>query len=96
MRKDGRPKHARNIVLEDRQYEILTILGEQIAIVKVSISSMVRKAVQDFIDSQLANNPSLREKIEQSVREKVEGRAQRGKVVSIAGAKTRADEKGQQ
>src|SRR5271169_1534543 len=64
MRKDGRPKRARNIVLEDQQYEILELHAEQNPLGRVTISSMVRKAVQEFIDSQLTSNQALRERIE--------------------------------
>ncbi len=82
MKRDGRPKQAINIVLEQDQCEILQLIADLSPVGRPSLSSILRKAVELFISGRLADDPVLRERVE---------KRRRARLVSIAGSKISAE-----
>lgn len=75
----GQPKRGRHIVLEDGQFETLVALAELNDFGSVTLSSMVRKAVDEYIARLLEKDESLKEKLE--------AQKNRPRLVSIRGGK---------
>ncbi len=82
MKRDGRPKRPINIVLEEEQCEILQLIAELSPVGRPSLSSILRKAVEQFISGRLSDDAVLRERVE---------KRRRARLVSIAGSKISAD-----
>lgn len=82
MKRDGRPKRPINIVLEQDQCEVLQLIAELSPVGRPSFSSILRKAVEQFINGRLADDPVLRERVE---------KRRRARLVSIAGSKNSAE-----
>ena len=79
MRRDGIRKRARNIVLGEHQYELLQLLAEASPYGSPTVSSIVRTAIQEFLDTQRATNETFRKIAERS--------EQRTRLVPISGGK---------
>jgi hypothetical protein len=75
MRRDGKPKRARHLNIAEEQYETLVTLADLSEDGAPSISSMIRRAIEEYIERRLEKVPGLREK--------VEARLNRGKLVPI-------------
>ncbi len=60
---DGKPKRARNLNIGEDQYEVLKALVSLSQDGTPTVSSVVRKAIQEYIDRRLEKDPSLGEQI---------------------------------
>lgn len=85
MKRDGKPKRATNIVLDEDQLGLLQILADLSPFGRPSLSSMVRKALQDFLNKHLEENDEFRRRVDM--------RARRGNLVPIAGARAQPERK---
>jgi hypothetical protein len=63
MRRDRRPKQAKNVVLGKEQYALLELISSQ-SLGEPSVSSLIRTAVDEFIASQARARPELGVEIE--------------------------------
>lgn len=85
MKRDGKPKRPTNIVLDEEQLVMLQILADLSPFGRPSVSSMVRKAVQDFLNKHSEENAEYRRRVEM--------RARRGNLVPIVGARAQPERK---
>ena len=60
---DGKPKKARHLNIEDAQYETLNALAKLSEEGSPTVSSMVRRAIQDYLDRRFEKDPSLHQKV---------------------------------
>ena len=54
----------RSFNLDDGQYELLQAISALSPIGKPPVASLIRQAVQEFLERSFQNDPSLREKVE--------------------------------
>jgi hypothetical protein len=85
MKRDGKPNRPTNIVLDQDQLAMLQILAELSPFGRPSVSSMVRKALQDFLNKHSEENAEFRRR--------VETHARRGNLVPIEGARAHPERK---
>jgi hypothetical protein len=85
-RGDGKPKSKRHLNIGDDQYEILLALAKASEDGTPSISSIVRKAIQDYIDRRFERSPALRDQIAKQMGA--------GKLVSIKGGRSNSEKGG--
>ena len=84
--RDGKPKKARHLNIEDAQYETLEALSKISEDGSPTVSSMVRRAIQNYLDQRFERDPSLRQKVIDQLGTR--------KLVPIKGGRSRLEKRG--
>jgi len=64
-RGDGRPKRSRHVVVSDDQYQALEFISAR-SLGGPSVSSLIREAIDEFVQRQLEKNPTIAEDLERA------------------------------